>query len=223
MKNIVMVDDEQSIFKLINAYSSEFNFFYAKNLNELTGLLLKERVDLIIMDNYLDEESGIENSKVVKENKNHKNIPIIMFSGEDGEEAITKALDVGVDDYVSKSNSLKLLKAKISANLRKFSNRDTKNEKNIKKIELLEQESSIRFKDTKIILSKKEFLIMKALTENPNKCFSRKELNSISSGDDIHVSDRSIDTFIAYLREKLKSDSMIQTIRGQGYKINLES
>jgi DNA-binding response OmpR family regulator len=83
----------------------------------------------------------------------------------------------------------------------------------------IEESHELYFKWKKHQLTCKEFLILKTLVTNPLKPFSQKELNEISSGKDVYVSKRCIDTFISILRKKIGKDSIV-SIRGMGYKIN---
>lgn len=221
MKSVLVVDDNVEICESLQGLIKNVNFLPARNSNEMFSFLDSSSFDLILMDYYLSAETGKDIASSLKKTK-FSHIPIVLMSGCSNEDVVSDALNQCIDDYVSKSNSMSLIKAKINANLRKFSKRDEELEKKTIIFKLNDSEYSICFKDINYQLTKKEFLIMKMLNSNPEKCFSRKELNSYPSGSEVFVSDRSIDSFVVSLRNKLQNQNIIKTIRGQGYKINLE-
>lgn len=216
---ILLIDDELLYRDILveNLCPKKYSFTYANCLNSATKLIKRKRPHIILLDWNLKKESGIDLIKIVKSNPNTANIPVIMFTGNILEAQMIEALDCGADDYVQKPFNLKYLISKIQANLRKY-NADP-NKQIINDVVFDENQLLIYIKEKEYSFRRKEFLILKEMFLAPDKCFSRKELNKITSGENVFVSDRCVDTFIRYIRKKVDCD-LIQTVHRKGYKIN---
>lgn len=129
------------------------------------------------------------------------------------------ALDQGADDFYRKSAPLPLLYSKINATLRKID--PDKNNRFIlmRKFFFLEDSLEVEHYGVKYKLSNKEFKILQTLCNNPGKVYSQEELNKMTSGEEVFVSKRCIDTFVTLLRKKIGKNCII-SVRKRGYKLN---
>lgn len=221
MYNILMVDDEKSYFELLTESNNpNFKFYYLDNPQDISLFLNVHKIDLILMDWNLGKNDGLEIVKDMREQIAVSGIPIIMVSGNCETEKMIKALYEGVDSYVTKPYSVEFLMAKIVANLRKYRVNNEYKKLFIKNFLFDENALSVDFKGNKFVLTKKEFSILKLLVENPERTFTRDELNQIDCPA-YPVSSRTVDTFIRHLRKKFDRN-LIVTISKKGYKINGE-
>lgn len=218
MKNILLIDDEPMFFDLLileTPLTSSYQFHYLQDPQHIFEVMEKKLVDLILMDWKLASESGLDYVKLIRAHPCYCDIPIIMLTVRGEKQFVVEALTQGANDYVTKPFDFEILTARIHAQLAKH---------NLKpNIRIFPDTFEVSFGNKKIKLRRKEFLIFKTLIESPDKTFLRKDLNDLTSGEDVFVSDRSIDTFIRFLRKKLPSPDLIETVRGKGYRIRLPS
>ena len=131
-----------------------------------------------------------------------------------------KALDLGADDYLTKPFSMMEMVARIKAILRRTqNNKETKGEVKFGPIVINEVKHTALVEDNKLDLSLKEFELLLLLIKHPGRVYSRDELLNLIWGIDYDGENRTVDVHIRALRSKLGSfDSIIQTVRGIGYK-----
>ena len=221
--NILVVDDEETIVDVIEAYlkNAGYNVFTAYDGKEAISIFNKENINLIILDLMLPDISGEEVCKIIKK---EKDVPTIMLTAKINEDDILNGFNLGADDYVVKPFSVKQLVARVSAVLRRvkalpsspilsFNNGDL----------IINLESHEVKKNNKLItLTRSEYNILLTLSENIKRVFTRNELIDRVMGEDVDVFDRIIDSHIKNLRSKIEDDSKspkyILTIYGVGYK-----
>ncbi|RUM55319.1 MAG: DNA-binding response regulator, partial [Nautilia sp.] len=172
MYKIVVVDDEEDILELIEFTLSEYEVFTFTSVNGVKELLDKENIDLIIMDRNLP---GIEGSVFISElRKEGITIPVIYLSAKDKEEDILEGFERGGDDYITKPFSLKELKARIKAVLKR-----TKKEVKILKyrdIVFNLDTREVKIDDKIINLTHLEKDLLLEFLKNPNRVLSRELL-----------------------------------------------
>lgn len=226
MYKILLVDDNRDYFLLIQTYNEACQTNYSIHYLS-TGLNIKEyiklnNIDLILMDWQLEnEEDGLSIIQSLKTCQQYNHIPMIIVTAKSELSEQIAGLDGGADDYIIKPFSMELLFSKINSMLRKEC-KDKNTEEHIKgRFSFFEDKLEIEFDEIRHKLSFKEFTILKILVNEPLKVHSQDELNNLTSGEDVHVSKRCIDTFITILRKKI-GKSCILSIRKKGYKINEE-
>lgn len=226
MYRVLLVDDDMSHYLLIHSYNQKMNTNYEINhLDTGVGInsyLQNNKIDLILMDWQLsNSEDGLNIIKELKNIKCYNHIPMILVTGKSELSDQIQGLNEGADDYITKPLSMPLLFSKINSFLRK-ENKDKNTEENVQKHFIFADDKlEVEFSGVSYKLSLKEFTILKILVNNPLKVHSQNELNELTSGKDVHVSKRCIDTFITLLRKKI-GKKYILTIRKKGYKINDE-
>ena len=210
MATIMIVEDEQAIALLLK-YNLEKNGYETITVahgNRVLSAVEKHLPSLILLDWMLPEMSGLELCKIIRNNPELKNIPIIMLTAKSQEEDKVIGLSAGADDYVTKPFSVPELLARIKTNLRRVSttNQLTKKE--------------YTFQD--IRLGPTEFRILKLLIANPRHVFSREDLLREVWGNSVYVETRTVDVHIRRLRKALNEfgADYIRTIRATGYSID---
>ncbi len=223
---ILLIEDEEDIAALIKLQADMSGYKLHVEVDGLNGLRAVERdkPDLVILDLMLPGLSGLDVCRKIKSNPDLKNIPVIILSAKSEEVDVVLGLELGADDYVSKPFSTKVLFSRVRAVLR----RGKEPEKALKTIVFgsftMEVESyQLRKKDKQISLTLSEFGILRRLLSNRGKVLTRNQLLDDLQNDDAFIVDRNIDVHIAALRKKLGPNfTMIETVRGVGYRFNEE-
>jgi DNA-binding response OmpR family regulator len=226
---VLIVDDEEKITEVVKSYleKSGFKVYCAYNGNEAMELFERVNPKLIVLDLMLPDMSGEDICRSIRKKSR---VPIIMLTAKVEEESILNGLGIGADDYVTKPFSPRQLVARVIALLRRSED------------EIMPLSSALSFnggelvidsikhevkKDGQIVsLTPNEFKILMTLVKYPQKAFTRDELVFLVLGEDYEGYDRTIDTHIKNLRQKIeqdvKSPEYILTVYGVGYKFGGE-
>lgn len=226
-KTIVIVDDEEDIVELVSHHLKREGFL-VKEFNkgrDFFSYLESIVPDLIILDIMLPGMDGLEICKILKSKPKTSSIPIIMLTAKAGEADVVVGLELGADDYVIKPFSPRELVARVKSILRRFQTGEGP-EQIIKlgTLSINTDKYEVKVDGKSVDLTTTEFKILEVLSERRGFVFSRDQLLKKKRlwGDDKLVYDRTIDVHIKNLREKLgKAGDMIKTIRGVGYKLEL--
>jgi len=224
---ILVVDDEQKILNVIEAYllKEGFEVLTATDGEETLRLFNNELIHLIILDLMLPKMSGEE---VCSRIRATSSVPIIMLTAKTQEDDKIEGLTIGADDYVTKPFSNRELVSRVKAIIRRtykgthplaelliINNGDL--EINIEKMIIKKQGKPIA-------LTSNEFKILIALLTNPGQVFSREQLVNKAFGIDYDGFDRTIDTHIKNIRQKVECDPKnpiyIISVYGMGYKFS---
>ena len=214
---ILIVDDEQLIREVIKEYSSieGYEVDEAENGKIAVEKALRNNYDLIIMDIMMPKEDGYQ---ACKEIRKLKNVPIIILSARGEEYDKLIGFEIGIDDYITKPFSPKELMARVKAVLKRTSGEDNRVIK-VKGLVIDEKARDVYINNKKINLTPKEFELLKYIVSNKNIALSREQLLTNIWGYDFFGDDRTIDTHIKTLRNRLGDyRKYIVTIRGMGYK-----
>ena len=179
--------------------------------------------DVVLMDVMLPGMDGITAVKTMRERDNCQDVAIIVISAKGDEMNKVKGLDAGADDYLAKPFGVLELVARVKANLRKsHSSAKEKTVLSYDEIVLNVDEHIVTVADNQVVLTLKEFNLLKLLMENINNVVKREViLNEVWGYDDYIGETRTLDMHIKSLRSKIAEFSdvqYIQTIRGVGYK-----
>ena len=179
--------------------------------------------DLILLDIMLPGIQGLDLCRIIKSDRNTKNIPIILVSALGQEDDIVNGLEAGADDYIAKPFSNRILLARIKSVLRRKVDQvdgDNKNNLHISGLSLKLGQREVKV-DGKIVenLTFTEFQILFLLCSHPGWVFTRYQIIEKIRGDNYPVTDRSVDYQIVGLRKKLgTAGNLIKTVRGVGYR-----
>lgn len=221
-KNILVVDDEESIVSVVKAYLKKegYNVFTAYNGREALEVFHQEIIDFVILDLMMPDLSGEE---VCKKIRVQSPVPILMLTAKAEESDRIYGLDIGADDYLIKPFSPKELVARVRAILRRTENNTIK--ANILvffngdlAIDLNKRE--VKKQGNIVELTATEYKLLSLMAQNIGKVFSREELVVKILGYDYEGYDRTIDTHIKNIRYKIedKNNKYILTVYGVGYK-----
>jgi two-component system, OmpR family, alkaline phosphatase synthesis response regulator PhoP len=219
-KRILIVDDEEDLceilqYNLNNAgYYTEIAYSAEEAIKRPLG-----NFDLVLLDVMMGPVSGFKFAdKLRKELK--ISIPIIFLTAKDTENDILTGFSLGADDYVSKPFSVNELTARVKAVLKR-TYADKVSNKSILQfngIDLDTVRKRLIINDERVELTKKEYEILKVLLENQGKVFSREDLLMRIWGQDVIVTERTVDVNITRLRTKLgQYGSSLRNKTGYGY------
>ena len=222
---ILFIDEENGFLPKLTEYGTKkrfnYKFFSINSKVDATEYVLNNAIDLILLSCSLTKEgkTGLDYIKTLKYQTSTNSIPVILYTPNVTVDEYIKGLNTGADDCFNNTFPIDLLFSKMNAILIKI-NKDRNNKNNmLRKFHFIDDSLEVQFNDQSHKLTNKEFIILKILVENPNKVFSQEELNKLTSGEDVFVSRRCIDTFITLLRKKFGKNTII-SVRKKGYKIN---
>ncbi len=225
VRKILVIDDEVKISEVIKSYLEHDGYKVVTALNgkEAMESYKEFNPDLIILDLMLPDISGEEICKRIRKNSS---VPIIMLTAKVSDDEVITGLDIGADDYVLKPFSPRQLLARVAAVLRRvvkepvadtgkiiFDNGDLV-------IDTFVHE--IRKAGNTINVTPNEYRILVTMAGFPKKTFTRDELINMALGDDFEGFDRTVDTHIKNLRQKIEDDPKapryLVTVHGVGYR-----
>jgi two-component system, OmpR family, alkaline phosphatase synthesis response regulator PhoP len=223
-KKIFVIDDEKDILEIIriNISAEGYDVYSYTSAEEALSGLKTVIPDLFILDIMMPGIDGYEFCRRVRASEAWKNIPIIFLSAKSDEIDKVLGLELGGDDYMTKPFSVKELKSRVKAILRRVARIDS-NEPSTRTlvhdgIELNPEHYSLSVDGKGVDLTKTEFEIIHLLLRNPGKIFTRDNIIDSIKGQDVYVIDRTIDVHIMNLRKKLGPyKNVIKTFSGVGY------
>lgn len=224
---ILVVDDEKNILDVVKAYLEKdgLDVVTAMDGESAMSMLNSETFHLVVLDLMLPKLTGEE---VCRRIRASSSIPIIMLTAKADEEERIEGISIGADDYLTKPFSARELVVRVRALLRRcyreqapmadiltFHNGDL--EIDMRKM-LIKKQGKI------VSLTNNEFKVLTVLLINPGQVFSREHLVEKAFGVDYEGFDRTMDTYIKNIRQKIednpKEPKYILTIYGAGYKFN---
>lgn len=219
---IYCVEDERNIRELI-VYTLESTGFEAKgfeNGTELFRELDKKVPELILLDVMLPEEDGIQILKKLKKSITTRNIPVIMVTAKGAEYDKVIGLDEGADDYITKPFGMMEFVSRIKAVLRRVGSEEPKKELTVGDVTISIEKHNVYVKKEHVVLTLKEFELLKFLFENVGIVLTRDRLLEHIWGYDFDGETRTVDVHIRTLRQKLgEAGNIIETVRGVGYRV----
>jgi two-component system catabolic regulation response regulator CreB len=222
MKNILLIEDEQSIADTI-CYALQADSFSViwKNLGrEGITYFQQHPVDLIILDVGLPDMNGFD---VCKELRTLTEIPIIFLTARSDEIDRVVGLEIGGDDYVLKPFSPRELVARVKVRLKR-SVALPENRAPSSVFDIDENKQRITFDGSALELTRYEYRLLRLLLSQPERIFSREQLMQQVWESPEHAMDRTVDAHIKTLRAKLRNirpeADLIKTHRGMGYSID---
>lgn len=222
---ILIIEDEEKILNVIEAYLKNEGYEVFKAVDGIDGLNIFKRVSphLVVLDLMLP---GLSGEEICKNIRSTSDIPVIMLTAKSNEESKLEGFHLGADDYVTKPFSPRELVQRVKAILRR-SYRDKGPLSDILSfhndeltIDISKHEVS---KNSQIVnLTPNEYKILLILASNPGQIFSREHLVEKAFGIDYDGFDRTVDTHIKNIRQKIednpKSPEYLLTVYGVGYK-----
>ncbi|MDO4460399.1 MAG: response regulator transcription factor [Clostridia bacterium] len=216
------VDDDNTICD-IEVYTLTQTGFDAKGFADGISMLetLKtEKPELIVLDIMLPGKDGVEVLKEIRSNPETRKIPVIMATAKGTEMDKIQSLDTGADDYLVKPFGVMEMVSRIKAVLRRCEPDEKEEVLSVGEITLSDKKHLVTVSGEKVVLTFKEFEILKFFMSNPGIVFSRDKLLSEVWGMDYLGESRTVDMHIKTLRQKLgDAGSCIETVIGVGYRM----
>ncbi|PJA74320.1 DNA-binding response regulator [bacterium CG_4_9_14_3_um_filter_65_15] len=221
---ILIVEDEEDIAELLDYNLQRGGYRTVKTHTGEDGLdhALDEGCDLVLLDLMLPGMGGLEVCRRLKEDKRAAEIPVMMLTAKGEEDDIIAGFAAGADDYITKPFRPKVLLARVNAVLRRGPARRVSEDDVLEIGELLIHPGrhEVTAAGQGLDMTRTEFQILHFLASRPGWVFTRRQIVRAVHGEDYPVTGRSVDVQIAAVRRKLgPHGSMIQTVRGVGYKM----
>ena len=218
---ILVVDDEARMRKLVKDFLTikGYQVIEAGDGEEAVEIFFQQKdIALILLDVMMPKMDGWE---VLKTIRLHSKVPIIMLTARGEERDELQGFDLGVDEYISKPFSPKILVARVEAILRR-SNHVAGEVMNVGGIEINKAAHQVTIDGKPIELSYKEFELLTYFVENQGIALSREKILNNVWNYDYFGDARTIDTHVKKLRSKLgEKGDYIKTIWGMGYKFEV--
>ena len=219
---ILVVDDESRMRKLVKDFLNRagYQVLEAGDGEEAVDVFFSTKgIDLLVLDVMMPRMDGWE---VVREIRKVSEVPIIMLTAKDQENDELQGFDLGVDEYISKPFSPKILVARIEAILRRTRQQDGEVLK-AGGIVLDEAAHMVTINDKSIDLSFKEFELLSYFMKNEGRALTRENILNQVWNYDYFGDGRTIETHVKKLRNKMGSKgAYIRTIWGMGYKFEVQ-
>ncbi|MGA4718623.1 response regulator transcription factor [Fictibacillus nanhaiensis] len=219
MTNILIVDDDRNILKLIDTFLSGIGYkiYQAQDGLEALKILRHTSCELAVVDVMMPYMDGYNLTKEIRENYD---IPIILLTSKNQIEDKEQGYLSGTDDYLVKPFEPKELLFRIKALLRRYDKQSDSAAVTLGRTIINKKSYEVLIGDVTILLPLKEFELLYFLVSNPMQVFSRIQLIEHIWGLDYEGDERTVDVHIKRLRErfsKLTDDFQIKTVRGVGY------
>lgn len=218
-RKILVVDDEARMRKLVNDFLTKNHYIVieAENGEKAVDIFLEEKdIDLIILDVMMPVMDGWE---ACREIRRYSKVPIIMLTAKSDENDELKGFQLGVDEYISKPFSPKILVARVEAIFRRTMNEDESEVLEVNGIVIDMPAHEVRINGSVIELSYKEFELLVYFVKNAGIALSREKILNNVWNYDYFGDARTIDTHVKKLRSKMgEKGDCIKTIWGMGYK-----
>ena len=220
---ILVVDDEARMRKLIKDFlaAKGFSILEAEDGEKALEVFEenKNKITLILLDVMMPKLDGWS---VLRQIRQESKVPIIMLTARGEEQDELFGFELGVDEYISKPFSPKILVARVEAILKR-TNQDTKEVKEYGGIEIDKEGRTVKVDGKVVELSLREYELLTYLVENQNIALSRDKILNNVWNYDYYGDSRTIDSHIKKIRHKLgKKGKYIQTMRGIGYKFEVK-
>ena len=225
-EQILIVEDEAAISEMIvmTLEMAGFDCLQAADISEAHQKVVDHRPALILLDWMLPgDKNGIDFCRMLKKDKLMSEIPVIMLTARSEEDNKVHGLDAGADDYITKPFSTRELVSRIKAVLRRSSALSSDKPIDIGKLSLDPKGQRLTADGKVIDIGPTEYRLLAFFMSHPERAYTRTQLLDQVWGGNVYIEDRTIDVHIRRLRKLLQPygcDSLIQTVRGTGYRFS---
>lgn len=220
---ILVVDDEARMRKLVRDFlvKGGYEVIEAEDGSQALDIFFEQKdIALIILDVMMPKIDGFS---VCREIREYSKVPVIMLTAKGDERDELQGFKLGVDEYISKPFSPKILVARVEAILRRTNQLDMEENLEAGGIVVNKAAHSVTIDGDSIDLSYKEFELLSYFLENKGIALSREKILNNVWDYDYFGDARTIDTHVKKLRSKMgKKGDLIKTIWGMGYKFDCE-
>lgn len=225
-KKVLIIDDDKDFAKMLAVYLRNAGYITYYSFDASIGISMSKELmpDIIISDMKMPFIDGLTVFSIIRDCKETSSIPFIIISGEEvGEDIKLKGYEKGIDDYLTKPFSLKILEAKIKKILDYKENKENLEEViEIPPIKIYEYKKEVYVGDKRVNLTKKEYEVLSAFVKNPGRVFSPDYLLQKIWGYDLasYNNKHTVEVHISSIRKKLGPEvaCKIKNLVGFGYK-----
>lgn len=221
-QKVLVVDDEEDILELVeyNLAKHGYQVTCVNTGEDAVKAARSQQPDAVVLDLMLPGTDGLTVCRTLKGDNRTRDIPILMLSAKGEESDIVTGLEMGADDYVTKPFSPKVLVARVKAVLRRSDEQvDEKATVQVAGLSINPGRHEVLVDGQAVELTFTEFRILHLLARRPGWVFTRGQIVDGVQGQDVAVTDRSVDVHIVSLRRKLGPYGVyIETVRGVGYR-----
>lgn len=222
MNRIYIVEDDDNIRELL-IYTLQAQGMEAEGFalpSEFWKAMEKKLPNLLMLDIMLPQEDGLSILKKIRMNSRTKKLPVIMLTAKGSEYDMVLGLDSGADDYIPKPFRMMELLSRIRALLRRSQSEEDAVEYRVEMLTVRPSAHQVLVGEEEVVLTLKEFELLCLLLKNRGKVLTRAQLLDQVWGYEFDGESRTVDVHVRTLRQKLKeAGSLVETIRGIGYKI----
>jgi DNA-binding response OmpR family regulator len=221
-KQLLMIEDEIELAGAVTyaLESADLEITHATTLTEAMKRINEKQFSLILVDLHLPDGSGMEFIPALRINELNRHTPILIMTGDSELDRKVSAFAQGVEDYIVKPFHLLELRARVERRMAKQSEFETLVAGPVK-LNLQTQTVELQGLKGPIYLTPREFKILHLLAKNPKITHSRDTILKKIWGDGIHVTNRTVDAHICYLRKKLEGyGNLIRSSAGEGYRFH---
>lgn len=220
-KKILIIEDEKSIQNILKAFleDANYNVYLANDGLEGISAFHKDTYDLVLLDIMMPKVDGYTVCEMIR---NEGSTPVILLTALDDEESQMRGFDLLADDYITKPFSMPLVLRRMEAVLRRARNcNDNSVVLTYNEIQLDTENYKVFVSGNEVILTAREFEILRLFMENKGRVFTRDNLLNQIWNYDYLGDEKIVNTHIKNIRKKL-GVACIETIRGVGYRIDKE-
>jgi two-component system phosphate regulon response regulator PhoB len=223
--NILLVEDDTAVREVLRGplQKAGLHVIEAGDVRQAKEAIVQQVPDLILLDWMLPDVSGVEWARTLKSAPHTRGIPIIMLTARGEEEDRIKGLEVGADDYVTKPFSPRELIARIRAVLRRTAPTSSDEPVEIDGLRLDPVSHRVSADGKTLEMGPTEYRLLHFFMTHQDRVFTRGQLLDNVWGTNVYVEERTVDVHIRRLRMALATtghDSLVQTIRGAGYRFS---
>ena len=229
-KSALVVEDEPAIAQLLNIHLTKMGFAVEVCHDAESALVQIEqkRFELCLLDWMLPGLQGVDFLRQIR--PKNREMKIMMVTAKADPESIVDGLDSGADDYLPKPFDAKVLVARVRQLLRRLQfeqqlqqslqEKEVQDKVSFDQLTIHFSQHTVQYKNSDVHLTFSEFKLLEALFKAQGQVLTRDKLIDSIQGDDVSVTERTIDTHIFALRKKIGAWSKhIETVRGVGYRI----
>ena len=227
LRRLMLVDDDQTIIDILgyNLKRQGYTIYPFNRGADALAQFDQVAPELIILDWVLPDIAGPEICKIIRSRSSE--VPILMLTGKTGPHEVAKGLASGADDYLSKPFSVIEILARVQALLRR-SGKDMQSvlggKIEVDNLILDLDKKEVTQNGSKIVLSPKEFALLKVLMQNAGKTLNTETLLNRVWGTDFSGDMKTVAVHMRWLRQKLERDpknpEILQTVQRSGYRLN---
>lgn len=221
---IMIVEDEPKLAHLIMDYLKADNFdtVWLSDSHDVTASIEEHKPSLILLDVMLPGKNGFE---LCKDIRRLSQVPIIMVTARGGEQDRLLGFELGVDDYICKPFSPRELVSRVKAILKRADPDSLSVAPSGPRLDIDLESYTVKLNGQALDLTPLEFRLLTTFAQSPRRVFSRSELLDRVYSDHRIINDRTIDSHVKNLRQKLKAkdsdDEIIHSVYGVGYKFDI--